>query len=275
MSEFSDLDRPPLDARFLRSRLIRPGALWTQLDVLGETESTNAVVAAQARAGAPEGLLVAAEYQSSGRGRLGRTWTTPARSALLMSALLRPGSVPAIRWPWLGLLAPLAVATAVRRVAELEARVKWPNDVLIEDRKLAGILLERVDTPTGPAAVVGIGLNVTLRAQERPQPLATSLALEGAATTDRATVLAAVVRELAGRYQAWVDAAGDPETILPDYRDLSATFGRHVRVELPDGTTLEGTATGLDPDGRLLVDTPTGPHPLAAGDVTHLRTTPI
>jgi BirA family biotin operon repressor/biotin-[acetyl-CoA-carboxylase] ligase len=273
MSGFSDLDRPPLDARFLRSRLIRPGSLWTQLDVLGETESTNAVAAGQARAGAPEGLLVAAEYQSSGRGRLGRTWTTPPRSALLMSALLRPGSVPANRWPWLGLLAPLAVATAVRRVAELEARVKWPNDVLVEDRKLAGILLERVDTPTGPAAVVGIGLNVTLRAQERPQPLATSLALEGAATTDRATVLAAVVRELAGRYQAWVDAAGDPETILPDYRELSATFGRQVRVELPDGTAVEGAATGLDPDGRLLVDTPTGPHPLAAGDVTHLRTT--
>lgn len=266
---FGDLDRPPLDVRFLRGRLIRPGALWSQIDVLAETESTNAVVTAAARSGAPEGLVVAAEYQSSGRGRLGRTWTTPARSALLMSALLRPSAVPAARWPWLGLLVPLAVAAAVRRVGEIPAQVKWPNDVLVEDRKLAGILLERVD---GPAAVVGIGLNVTLRADERPHPAATSLALEGAATTDRVTVMAAVLRELAIRYQSWVDAAGDPEVILPEYTELSATLGRAVRVELPDGKFLEGTAMGLDADGRLVLDTAGGLHPLAAGDVTHLRT---
>ena len=138
---FSDLDRPPLDARFLRGRLVRPGSLWTQIDVLAETPSTNAVVAAAAADGAAEGLVVAAELQSSGRGRLGRTWTTPARSALLMSALLRPTAVAAARWPWLGLLVPLAVAAAVRQVGEIPALVKWPNDVLVEDRKLAGILL--------------------------------------------------------------------------------------------------------------------------------------
>lgn len=267
---YGDLERPPLDVDFLRGRLVRPGSLWRQIDVLAETESTNAVVAAAARAGEPEGLLVAAEYQSSGRGRLGRTWTTPARSALLMSALLRPTGVPPHRWPWLGLLVPLAVAAAVRRVGEIPAQVKWPNDVLVDDRKLAGILLERVD---GPAAIVGIGLNVTLKAEERPTEVATSMALEGAATTDRATVLAAVLRELATRYQAWVDAAGDPEVILPDYRELSATFGRQVRVELPGGVFLEGTATDLDSDGRLIVLTADGPHVLAAGDVTHLRAT--
>ena len=273
MSQFSDLDRPPLDERFLRSRLIRPGALWTAIEVLPSTGSTNAVVAARAREGAADGLVVAAEHQSSGRGRLGRTWTTPARSALLFSVLLRPATVPPARWPWLGLLTPLAVAAAVRSVGELPAQVKWPNDVLIDDRKLAGILLERVDTPAGPAAVVGIGLNVTLREAERPHPAATSLALEGAATTDRVTVLTAVLRELAARYQTWYDAEGDPSTVLADYTELSATLGREVRAELPDGTTFIGTATGLDPDGRLLVQTPTGPRPLAAADVTHLRPT--
>ncbi len=267
---YGDLERPPLDVDFLRGRLVRPGSLWRQIDVLAETESTNAVVAAAARAGEPEGLLVAAEYQSSGRGRLGRTWTTPARSALLMSALLRPTGIPAQRWPWLGLLVPLAVASAVRRVGEIPAQVKWPNDVLVDDRKLAGILLERVD---GPAAIVGIGLNVTLKAEERPTEVATSMALEGAATTDRATVLAAVLRELETRYRTWVDAAGDPEVILPDYRELSATFGRQVRVELPGGVFLEGTATDLDSDGRLIVLTADGPHSLAAGDVTHVRAT--
>jgi len=266
---FSDLDRPPLDAKFLRGRLVRSGSFWTRIDVLAETPSTNAVVAAAAAAGQAEGLVVAAEYQSSGRGRLGRTWTTPPRSALLMSALLRPSGVKAERWPWLGLLVPLAVAAAVRRVGEIPASVKWPNDVLVEDRKLAGILLERIE---GPAAVVGIGLNVTLRESEKPHSAATSLALEKAATTDRATVMAAVLRELAARYQTWVEADGDPETILPEYREFSATLGRAVRVELPDGTFLEGTARDLAADGRLIVDTPQGPHSLAAGDVTHLRT---
>ncbi|WP_433166415.1 biotin--[acetyl-CoA-carboxylase] ligase [Kribbella sp. CA-247076] len=266
---FSDLERPPLDARFLRGRLVRPGSLWTQIDVLDDTESTNAVVAAAALAGASEGLVVTAEHQSSGRGRLGRTWTTPPRSALLTSVLLRPTAVPAARWPWLGLLMPLAVAAAVRRVGELPAQVKWPNDVLVEDRKLAGILLERVD---GPAAVVGFGINVTLREVEKPHPAATSLALEGAATTDRVTVLAAVLRELATRYQTWADAGGDPAGLLPEYHELSATLGRLVRVELPDGTFLEGRARDLDADGRLIVDTPGGPRSLAAGDVTHLRT---
>ncbi|MDX6261225.1 MAG: BirA family transcriptional regulator [Kribbellaceae bacterium] len=267
---FGDLERPPLDAKYLQGRLVRPGSLWSQVDVLAETESTNAVVAAAARSGAAEGLVVAAEYQSSGRGRLGRTWTTPARSALLMSALLRPTGIPAHRWPWLGLLVPLAVASAVRRVGEIPAQVKWPNDVLVDDRKLAGILLERID---GPAAIVGIGLNVTLKADERPTDVATSLALEGAATTDRGTVLTAVLRELATRYQAWVQASGDPEVILPDYRELSATFGRQVRVELPGGVFIEGTATDLDADGRLMVLTADGPRALAAGDVTHLRST--
>lgn len=268
---FADLDRPPLDAQFLTERLVRPGALWTAIEVLAETESTNAVVAARAREGAAEGLVVAAEYQSAGRGRMGRTWTTPARSALLFSVLLRPVDVSPARWPWLGLLAPLAVAAAVRSVAEIPALVKWPNDVLLDDRKLAGILLERVDTPDGPAAVVGIGLNVTLREEERPHPAATSLAIEGAATTDRVTVLAAILRELATRYQGWVDVKGDPAQLLADYTELSATFGRDVRVELPDGSTLIGTATGLDAEGRLLVQTGSGPRPLAAGDVTHLR----
>ena len=266
---FSDLERPPLDEKFLRGRLVRPGALWTQIDVLAETPSTNAVVAAAAAGGQAEGLVVAAEYQSSGRGRLGRTWTTPPRSALLMSVLLRPVTVEAARWPWLGLLVPLAVAAAVRAVAEVPAQVKWPNDVLVEDRKLAGILLERIE---GPAAVVGIGLNVTLRESEKPHEAATSLELEKATTTDRATVMTAVLRELASRYQSWVGANGDPDVVLPEYRELSATLGRTVRVELPDGTFLEGTARDLADDGRLIVDSADGPRPLAAGDVTHLRT---
>ena len=207
-SDWSGLTRRTLPA----GRLVRPGSLWT-VDVLAETESTNAVVAAAALAGAAEGLVVTAEHQSSGRGRLGvRGPLGPVCLADVRSAA-PDHCACAARWPWLGLLVPLAVAAATRRVGEIPAQVKWPNDVLVEDRKLAGILLERVE---GPAAVVGIGLNVTLRESEKPHPAATSLALEDAATTDRVTVLTAVLRELATRYQTWVEADGDPSTILPE-----------------------------------------------------------
>jgi BirA family transcriptional regulator, biotin operon repressor / biotin---[acetyl-CoA-carboxylase] ligase len=269
---YSDLERPPLDEKFLTGRLVRPGSMWTAIEVLPETGSTNAVVAERAGDGASEGLVVAAEVQTAGRGRMGRTWNAPPQSALLFSALLRPATVPAERWGLLGLLTPLAVAGAVRTVAEVRAQLKWPNDVLVEERKLAGILLERVDTPDGPAVVAGVGLNVTLRESERPHPAATSLALENAGTTDRVTVLAAVLRELEGRYAAWTAAAGDASAVLPAYRELSATLGREVRAELPGGTTLTGTATDLDAEGRLvLTDADGKAHPLAAGDVVHLR----
>jgi len=269
---YSDLERPGMDQRFLTGRLCKPGSLWTGIEVLDETESTNAVVAERARDGAAEGLVVCAEYQTAGRGRLGRTWSAPPRSAVLFSILLRPATVPPARWPWLGLLTPLAVADAVRAVGEIDARVKWPNDVLVEDRKLAGILLERVEAGDGTAAaVVGIGLNVSLRHSERPHEAATSLALENAATTDRVTVLAAVLRAFEQRYLAWVAAGGDPAAVLPSYRGLSATLGREVRAELPDGTTLTGTAADVDTDGRLVIDGPGRRTALAAGDIVHLR----
>jgi BirA family biotin operon repressor/biotin-[acetyl-CoA-carboxylase] ligase len=270
---YGDLERPGLDSRFLNGRLCKPGSVWTRIEVLAETASTNQVVAERAKDGAAEGLVVCAEHQSAGRGRLGRTWSAPPRSALLFSVLLRPATVPAERWSWLGLLTPLAVADAVRTAGEIDARVKWLNDVLVEDRKLAGILLERIETPDGPAAVVGIGLNVSLRETEKPHEAATSLALEQAATTDRVTVLSAVLRSLESRYRTWVADAGEPLALLPSYRELSATLGREVRVELPDGTTLAGTATGIDPDGRLVLETSNGRAVLAAGDVTHA--TPI
>jgi BirA family biotin operon repressor/biotin-[acetyl-CoA-carboxylase] ligase len=267
---FSDLERPPLDGRFLTARLCRPGALWTAIEVVAETASTNADVADRARAGAAEGLVIVAEHQTAGRGRMGRSWEAPPRSALLFSLLLRPATIEPARLPWLGLLTPLAVAEAVRSL-EVEAEVKWPNDVLVEDRKLAGILLERIDTADGPAAVVGIGLNVTLRADERPHEAATSLGLEQASTTDRVTVLAAVLRSFERHYRAWLEQADGTGAVLAAYEKISATLGREVRAELPGGTTVTGTATAIDQDGRLVVDGPAGRTALAAGDVVHLR----
>ena len=155
--------RPPLD-------LARLGALGrrVQLEVLDTTASTNAVASARARDGAPHGLVVVAEHQTAGRGRLDRAWETPARSSLTFSVVLRP-QVPAPEWPWLPLLAGHALVTALREI-EVPAGLKWPNDVLIGERKVAGILLERVETGDGPAAVLGIGLNVSTTAEELPVP---------------------------------------------------------------------------------------------------------
>jgi len=149
----------------------------------------------------------------------------------------------------------------------VEAELKWPNDVLVEDRrKLCGILVERVETPQGPAAVVGVGLNVSLTAQDLPVETATSLFLEGATTTDRTEVLLLAIRHLRERLQAWRDPARAAE-LADAYVAACSTIGRRVRIERADGSDVVGEATGIDPSGCLVVDGTAW----SAGDVTHLR----
>jgi BirA family biotin operon repressor/biotin-[acetyl-CoA-carboxylase] ligase len=159
----------------------------------------------------------------------------------------------------------VALVEAVRRVSEVDAVLKWPNDLLIADRKAGGILVEAHDG----AVVVGIGLNTSLRADELPVPTATSLALAGAVSADRDPLLRAVLRGLAFWYARWRAAAGDADAsgLREAYLLHCATLGRQVRVELPGGAGATGRADGIDPDGRLLVDG----HGYAAGDVVHLR----
>ncbi|MQA96281.1 MAG: biotin--[acetyl-CoA-carboxylase] ligase [Streptosporangiales bacterium] len=269
-SPWTDLDRPPLRQAELERALVRPGGLWRSIDVVAETGSTNADMAERARAGAPEGTVLTAELQVSGRGRLDRTWFAPARSGLAVSVLLRPEGVPASRMGWIPLLTGVAAATAVRRHAEVEARLKWPNDVLIGERKLAGILAEMVDG----AVVVGIGLNVTLRSSELPVPTATSLLLEDAVSTDRDPLLRLLLRELAEVYQRWRDFDGDAGAsgLRGAYRELCATLGRRVRVQLPGRETVAGEAVDVDETGRLVIQTPEGEDiAVNAGDIIHVR----
>ncbi|RMI35890.1 biotin--[acetyl-CoA-carboxylase] ligase [Streptomyces triticirhizae] len=282
---WSDLDRPPLRAEALRSALIRPGGLWTRLRVVETTGSTNADLAAAAAAGdAAPGEVLVAEEQTSGKGRLGRGWSAPARSGLFFSVLLDPEpEVPAERLPWLPLLTGVAVAGALSRAAGVDTALKWPNDVLVtvggEERKLGGILAER--TPTG-AVVLGVGLNVSLRADELPVPGAGSLTLAGAAGTDRDPLLRAVLRSLDAWYTGWVAAGGDPATggdpavgaVRDAYAAGCATLGRAVRAELPGGGELRGTAVALDGEGRLVIQEADGARrPVGAGDIVHLRAT--
>ncbi|GLW05428.1 biotin--[acetyl-CoA-carboxylase] ligase [Microtetraspora sp. NBRC 13810] len=271
-SPYSDLERPPLSEQALNRALVRPGSLWSAIGVVGETGSTNADLVRAVRDGAGEGTVLVAESQTAGRGRLGRTWSTPPRSALTFSMVLRP-VVPITRYGWLTLLVGVAVATAVRRLAEVDARLKWPNDVLIGERKLAGVLAERA----GDAVVVGVGLNVSLREEELPVPTATSLTLQEAACTDRDPLLRAVLREVESHYRDWTEADGDADAcgLRAAYLASSATIGSRIRVELPGERTLTGLAAGIDPAGHLVVtpdDPAEGPERvLSAGDVVHVR----
>ncbi len=243
-----------------------------RVEVLAESPSTNAVLTRRALAGEPPGLVVVAEHQTSGRGRLDRTWVTPPRAALTLSLLVAP-DVPLARWPWLPLLSGLAVLDGVRRAAGVEASLKWPNDVLVDGRKVAGILVERVErragTDAGAVAVVGVGLNVSSTREELPVGSATSLALAGATSLDRTALLRAVLVAFTHRFEEWQDAGG--RGLREPYSRACSTLGRRVRVDLPTGGSLTGLAVGVDDEGRLQVDDGTAVRVLGAGDVVHVR----
>jgi BirA family biotin operon repressor/biotin-[acetyl-CoA-carboxylase] ligase len=283
-SPYTDLERPPLSAAALGRSLVVPGGLWRRVEVRAETGSTNADALAGARAGAPEGLVVTAERQTAGRGRRDRVWQSPPRAGLTVSVLLRPGVADQGRgwapvrpraYGWLPLLAGVAVLETVRRVAHVEAALKWPNDLLVTtldgvEAKCAGILAEGGgDT----AVVVGIGVNVTTRADELP-PGATSLRLAGAAAADRDPLLRALLRGIGSWYGRWREADGDARAsgLAEAYRNGCATVGRTVRVLLPGERELTGVAESVDDDGQLLVRTPDDVvHAVSAGDVVHVR----
>jgi BirA family transcriptional regulator, biotin operon repressor / biotin---[acetyl-CoA-carboxylase] ligase len=251
-SASSDPSRAPLDGRSLAAALTTGSALWRSLEVVPEIGSTNAALLAAAAEDAPEGTVLAAEHQVTGRGRLDRVWTSPPGAGVTVSFLLRP-DVPGARRGWLPLLTGVVLAEAVGEVPGVRASLKWPNDLLA-------------------AGVVGVGLNVSTRADELPDT-ATSLALEAGRPVDRAAVLLQFLRTFEHRYLAWAGALGDPVSsgLARDYLAWCSTVGAGVVVTLPDGSTLEGVAESVDWDGRLVVRTPQGTVELASGDVRHLR----
>lgn len=263
---WSDLDRPPLSARRLQAAF-DDDSLWRRIVVDRLSASTNIDVLSAAGRGEPEGLVVIAEQQSGGRGRLDRSWQSPARAGVLLSVLLRP-RVPPTRLPLLPLLAGLAVAEAVQAVGQVEARLKWPNDVLVDGQKLGGLLVER---GAGDAVVVGVGLNVSTRRDELPVPTATSLALVGGGT-DREPLVKELLRALQRRYAAFVSAGGAAASVLPAYRERCETIGRRVVVHAPGGRSVSGEARAVDDTGMLVVHTDDGAEQAwSAGDVVHVK----
>jgi BirA family biotin operon repressor/biotin-[acetyl-CoA-carboxylase] ligase len=220
-------------------------------------DSTNRMVVELARAGEPEGLVVATDLQTAGRGRLDRTWEAEAGAGLLVSVLLRPGDLAASRWYLVTAASALAACDAFKEVAGVTAEIKWPNDLVVEDGKVAGILAESAEG----AVVVGMGVNV------HSAPTGAGCLDEAAGRRiDRTPLMVAWLNALHRLLGDWVG-------VTNRYRSECATVGRDVVVEQIGGTRLSGRAEGIDDQGRLLVRGPDGTlYPLSVGDVTHLRT---
>lgn len=250
-------------------------AAAARLEILASTGSTNADLRAHAEdeSAWPHLSAILTEDQVAGRGRLDRSWTAPAGSAIALSVLLRVPRIPVAERGWIPLAAGLAMADAIAAqlatVPEVaEVGVKWPNDVLVGGRKIAGILAEATGSDV---VIVGSGVNTRMTSEQLPVDTATSFAVEGG-TADVDLLVAGYLARLDG----WVDGLAEHgSAVASGLRDaVSArclTLGRTVRVMLPGGAELTGAATGLGDDGCLLVSAEGTTHRIAAGDIVHLR----
>lgn len=232
------------------------------------TDSTMDLAQRLLADGAPAGTAVFAESQRRGRGRLGRAWHSPAGQGICVSVILRP-KMPTASAPLLTLMAAVAVVDAIQTATGLSAQIKWPNDVLVRERKVAGILTEvTAELNQVRGAVIGIGLNVNTPRRALPR-LATSLALERGEPCDRLAVARALLTALEQWYLVWMRRGRDP--LLAAWRAASMTLGRRVRV-VGQSHTVDGQAMDVDPDGALLVRSDTGRMEcMAAGEVLIVR----
>jgi len=248
-------------------------AVSPRVQVVATTDSTNADVVAAVAAdpvGWPHLSLLVTDDQRAGRGRLDRSWTAPAGTALAVSVVLDVTTAPADVRGWIPLAAGAAMTHAVSHQLTGRgptARLKWPNDVLVDGGKICGILAEVV--PGAPdTVVVGAGVNTRMTRVDLPVSTATSFAAIGVEADDD-RLLADYVRQLSELVAAL--AAGDVDRVRREVEKHCATLGRDVVVSLPDGSSLRGHAERLDESGRLVVTTGTLETAVAAGDVVHVR----
>ncbi|MEP6560885.1 MAG: biotin--[acetyl-CoA-carboxylase] ligase [Nakamurella sp.] len=264
--ELVAMSRLPMLADRVSSLLQEP-ARWSITHV-GRTGSTNADLASAT--GLPHGRVLVTEEQIAGRGRSGRDWFCPPGAGLIFSVLLRLPQVPPERYGWTGALLGLATVRSLRSF-DVVARLKWPNDVLIEGRKCAGILGE----VAGAALVIGTGINVSLVATELPRADATSLWLSGAGAgaLDRGALLAGILDQFGGLLDRWVAAGGDVDFsgLRAEYRQACSTIGSRVRLQLPGGAEVLAAAADVAADGSLIVADGAGRRTTySAADVIHL-----
>jgi len=233
-------------------------------------DSTNLEAMRRAREGAPEGLCIVAREQTAGRGRLDRRWHSPKDSGLYFSIVLRP-RFEISGWPLITLTAALATVDALMSVCGFKADIKWPNDICANERKLCGILAETVETPTGAAAILGIGINLLPVGPEEFADRATSIQDVVHKTVEAEEILSALVESLAARYQLLDKDEGREHIIREWCANSSYAFDREVRVATANGS-FNGITRGLDSDGALRVETTDGEvKAVRAGEVTAVR----
>jgi BirA family biotin operon repressor/biotin-[acetyl-CoA-carboxylase] ligase len=249
-------------------RCLGASAARFSLDVMDSAGSTNALLVQAAAGGAASGTVIAAEWQTQGRGRRGRPWHSMPGAALTFSLLWRFQQGAGFL-AGLSLAVGVAVARALPRLGVSDAGLKWPNDVLWRGRKLAGILIEVQGDMLGPtAAVIGIGLNCRLPAalRDRIDQPAADLAIASGHTADRNHALAAVLLELE---RVLIQFARDGFAALRDeWQERHVYQGRSVRLALPDGSAIEGIAQGVAEDGSLLLTTKDGARRFHSGEVS-------
>jgi len=256
--------RRPLNALRINSAL---GNGYWRVSVVDVTGSTQNDLAVEARRGnSQNGDVLVAEFQLTGRGRLGRSFIAPTRSALLFSLFIRPHREGG-DWGWLPLLAGQAVVAAIESQckADVACRLKWPNDILMGEMKVAGLLAERVETPEGPGVIIGIGINVDASEEELPISTATSLKLQGCSAFEREDLLITILENVAHYLQRWEANDGN---LISEYENVSVTIGRRIRIELPGGVMKESIAKGVAPSGALIL---TNGELVTVGDIVHLQ----
>jgi len=260
------MERPALDQDHLRSLILENSTLWRHLELVRRTGSTNADLMAGANTERyPFGSVLVAEEQFAGRGRLDRSWQGPPRSGLAVSVLLPSpeGFEPTL----MPLLVGVAATRAIRARSGLahpeQVGLKWPNDVMIGERKVGGILTHQIGAKGKKAIVAGLGLNVSLTEEELPTSTATSLLLAGATESDRSVYLDHFLHELENLL-----TASDTDSLISEYLSVSLTIGREVMVELPGTKRHFGVATTIDSSGALVL---ADGFVFSAGDVVHLR----
>jgi BirA family transcriptional regulator, biotin operon repressor / biotin---[acetyl-CoA-carboxylase] ligase len=249
-------------------------AFASRLEYLPEIGSTNTYLLEKANDLTwPDFSVVLTDNQTAGRGRLDRSWQAQPGKALAISVLLRPVGINLSAYGWLPLLAGVAMKNAVASlIAEAEVGLKWPNDVLVSEEKIAGVLSELA---SNNAVVVGAGLNLLQTKAELPIPNATSLALHSVTGFQLDDIAVRYLASFKRLYENFSDAQGDAVNsgLMTDVIESSLTIGKKVLVVLPDETEFEGIASGLDESGRLLVSltNPTEIRAVAAADIKHLR----
>ena len=279
----------PLDRSDLADQDFLSATGIARLDVVDSTGSTNADLLRWVTVDPsawPDMSVLTAEYQTAARGRLDRHWEAPPLSSVSVSVVLRPANaegrpLPTQSYSWLSLIGALALRETLLETAGLPAELKWPNDVLVRGKKIAGILAQLGPMVDGsvPPVILGTGLNVTLRGEELPVPTATSVVLEAPRTADRTELLKSYLSHFAVLYRSFCNADGDPAAGLAGGPSLHkrieavmTTLGKQVRAQLPGDHEIIGHASRLDEYGSLLVvDRESREHVVTAGDVVHLR----